>query len=162
MAKKRTPSGIPSNAANKKGDKKDTLLIKLKPVEAKVLDLDPSIKENTITSYVNLKYYDPTHECFSVWQAAELSDFSNFTKKLTSITWADIYKSAGKVQKAGLGYTLHKDKTKLPNNGNINGVSEEVTLFELRINQKARVHGFRMKNAFFLVWLDRNHQVYPQ
>jgi len=41
-------------------------------------------------------------------------------------------------------------------------ISEDINFFELRVNQdKLRVHGFQSQSAFFLVVLDRNHEVFP-
>jgi len=113
--------------------------------------------------YVNLKYYWPDFECFSVWSQDELKSFSGFCRKLSNLTWADIYRSAGSSgSKAGLGYTPHKNLSVLPKLPQIEGViSPDLTWFELRVDEKSRVHGFRSKDAFFLVFLDRGHQIYP-
>jgi hypothetical protein len=112
---------------------------------------------------VNLKYYDPDFECFSEWTSDELKSFSEFTQKLKRLTWQQIYKSGGRLgDKTGLGYTPHKTRAYLPKHPELDSLSPDITFFELRITQKARVHGFRVKSTFFLVWLDRNHQIYPQ
>lgn len=115
--------------------------------------------------FVALKYYDKDWECFSQWDAAELAAFSDFNRKISLISWNEIYKSAGAAgQKTGLGYTklelsvidesasnkLKKLATKL---------SEDISFFEMRLGSEARVHGFRSAETFFLVLLDRNHRV---
>jgi len=113
--------------------------------------------------HVNLKYYDPDFECFSEWMPDELKAFSAFTRKLKTLTWKQIYRSGGKLgDKTGLGYTAHKMKANFPKHAELDFINLDITFFELRITKKARVHGFRVKSAFFLVWLDRNHQIYPQ
>ncbi len=113
-------------------------------------------------SYAVLKYYRPDFECFSVWDSAELKAFSNFLMKLKFAEWKDIYATAGKAgTKKGFGYTPHKDRNRLPDDPGLSDISPDITFFELRVTQKARVHGFRVKSAFFLVWLDRNHRIYP-
>jgi hypothetical protein len=33
--------------------------------------------------------------------------------------------------------------------------------FELTRNEHGRVHGFFIRNTFYIVWLDKNHQLYP-
>jgi len=33
--------------------------------------------------------------------------------------------------------------------------------FSLSANDKGRVHGFFILNTFYLVWLDKNHALYP-
>jgi hypothetical protein len=111
--------------------------------------------------YVNLRYYCPKHQCLSAWQPDELRAFSDFCRKLTAMRWAEIYKTGGQLgYKTGLGYTVHKDHSVLPSNPDIENISPELTWFELRVTTEARVHGFRMKDAFYLVFLDREHAVY--
>ena len=101
-------------------------------------------------------------ECFSSWSPSELKAFSDFLIKLKSAKWKDIYATGGKKgTKSGLGYTPHKNRSMLPNNPELKDISPDITFFELRVTQKARVHGFRVKSAFFLVWLDKNHRIYP-
>ena len=156
MAKKNIPSG----ASNKKDDGK--VEVRLLPHEVSIHGLSDE-KDNTLRSHVNLKYYNYAHQCLSQWTSEELSNFSEFTNKLTSMTWEQIYKTGGKSgNKTGVGYTPHSKKNKLPNQGIVSGLSEDISFFELRVNQKARVHGFRSGSSFFLVWLDRNHEVYPE
>jgi len=41
------------------------------------------------------------------------------------------------------------------------GLSPEISLIELRVSQKMRVHGFQSQSAFFMVLLDREHKVFP-
>lgn len=118
---------------------------------------------NSTPAYVYLKYFDSAFECFSDWKNDELKLFSNFVNKLRQTTWTDIYKSGGKKgSKKGFGYTIHKDRKVLPNQTLIKSLSEDITLFELRVSEVARVHGFRLKSAFVLIWLDRTHKIYPE
>ncbi len=118
--------------------------------------------ENILESpYVVLKYYQPDFECFSSWNNSELTAFSQFLLKLKKSKWTDIYKTGGaQGDKTGLGYSKHKDRSKLPKHPELDNISQDITFFELRVTQKARVHGFRVKEAFFLVWLDREHRIY--
>lgn len=145
------------NANTNVTDKEQYLLSN---IEAKLLGVDD--KENN--AFVILKYFDGSYQCFSEWSNSELKDFTNFIEKINNMTWNEIYKTSGKGKngkKTGLGYTVHKDKSVLPNQTIMDKLSEDITFFELRVNQEARVHGFRVKSAFFLVWLDRGHDVYP-
>lgn len=110
--------------------------------------------------YVALKYYQPSYECFSAWSRDELKSFSAFCRKVGERSWEQIRQSGGGAgHKSGLGFTAHKDRRRLPNNGLRDLISPEVEFSEMRVTQKARVHGFRMKSAFFLVWLDKDHRV---
>ena len=63
--------------------------------------------------------------------------------------------------KGHAAYTIHKDHSVLPNNAELEEISPDLTWFELRVDGESRVHGFRVKDAFFLVYLDQNHEVYP-
>lgn len=111
--------------------------------------------------YVSLKYYWPDHECFSVWEGAKLKAFSGFCRKITRMRWSEIYASGGAVgHKTGLGYTVHKNHDVLPENPELKALSPDLTWFELRVDGESRVHGFRVKDAFFLVFLDHAHAVY--
>lgn len=114
-------------------------------------------------AYVALKYYQSAYECFSDWTREELRSFSAFCNKVNERTWEQIKQSGGtRGMKTGLGFTPHKDRRKLPNDGLLKLISPEVEFSEMRVTDKARVHGFRMKSAFFLVWLDKDHRVYAE
>ena len=132
----------------------------LSAIEKKIQGFDSPSHEDPC---VNLKYYDKSYQCFSEWQTDELKSFSSFVEKLAASNWTDILKSGGKSgQKKGFGMTYHKDRNNLPASPILKKISEDIKFFELRVTQKARVHGFRSYSSFFLVWLDRNHQIYPQ
>lgn len=109
-------------------------------------------------AWVALKYFDAGFECFSAWQPDELRDFTKFIGKLSQCTWDTIHKHDGlkmkpidiKTVRAG---GAHLQKV-------LDSVSKDLTLFELRVTQEMRVHGFRLLDAFFLVLLDRGHRIY--
>lgn len=143
--------------ANTKIEKQESNKYSLSDIEAKFLGV--SDKEDNV--FVVLKYFDDSYECFSDWKENELKDFSGFIKTMKQMTWNEIYRSGGKSNKTGLAYTVHTNKEVLPNQDIVKSISEDITFFELRVSKKARVHGFRVKSAFYLVWLDRNHEVYP-
>ena len=67
----------------------------------------------------------------------------------------------------GLGHTI-LDVTTLKNStakSKINSLkkilSADISFFELRVTEKARVHGFKVNETFHLVFLDKGHQVCP-
>lgn len=128
--------------------------------ETEIMHLGTKSGEN---AFVALKYFDSSHQCFSEWDKSELKAFSDFLRKICQQNWSQIVASGGgSGNKKGLGYTPHKNPNILPNQNLVEKFSEDTSFFELRISQKARVHGFRIKSAFFLLWLDRNHDVYPK
>jgi hypothetical protein len=110
---------------------------------------------------VSLKYIDTDHQCFSDWDQSELKLFSGFLKKLSQTSWPDILRSGGASGgKTGLGCTHHKSRQSLPGSAVLDAISEDINFIELRVSQRARVHGFRLASVFFLVWLDRSHEIY--
>ena len=132
---------------------------KLSKFESAVLGL--SKDDSSECAHVNLKYYAPDFQCFSDWTADELKSFSQFCTKLRKMSWHEIYRTGGSLgNKTGLGYTPHKDLRKLPGHPELANLSEDLTWFELRLSEKVRVHGFRAVEAFFLVFLDREHAVH--
>ena len=50
----------------------------------------------------------------------------------------------------------------IPNNNIKQKLSKDITFYEFRVSQKARVIGFREDAIFFLCWLDRNHRICPE
>lgn len=146
--------------ARKQAESTDEKSVSVKIREAALLSLNDD--GNNDTAFVNLKYYRHEHQCLSTWSPDELKAFSSFCRKVTQTSWTNIYKTAGAPgDKAGLGYTLHKNAKVLPENPDLEKFSPDLTWFELRVSGEARVHGFRCKSAFFLVYLDRQHQIYP-
>lgn len=109
--------------------------------------------------YVALKYFDHGFECFSAWTPDELRLFSGFLTKLSGLTWEQV----PKVQ--GLGFKAINLATIAAGRDNLTRVrdklSPDIGFVELRVNQRMRVHGFRVEDAFFLVLLDREHRLYP-
>ncbi len=134
---------------------------KLTPVERQVLGLSSPRDEKPD---VSLKHYGPKFQCFREWDKRELKSFSAFVKKLRVATWTDIHKRSGNSgEKVGFGMAYHKNIKNTP----LAAVAQRISLdtarfFELRVGQKARVRGFRCVSAFFLVCLDRNHEIHPQ
>ncbi len=118
--------------------------------------------------YVALKYFQSDWQSFSDWEKKELEAFSRFLSDLSKHTWEQVYKTGSKIPKYGLGYTKYNlddvSAVKLKNclKSVAAQISEEISFFELRVNQeKLRVHGFQSQSVFFLVALDRNHEAFP-
>jgi hypothetical protein len=145
MKDKRSGRVIPKSVAD---GKEQTTGILLSFAESKIFGIETNMNDHP---YVNLKYFDSNYECLSEWERDELKLLSDFINKLSGSNWSDILRSC----------TKHKDKGVLPKSKKVQQVSPDIAFFELRVSIKARVHGFRSANAFFLCWLDRNHQIYP-
>lgn len=143
---------------------------KLSPIEARVFSLTNTLdggSSDNESPFVALKYFRDSFECFSIWEKDELKCFSDFINSLRNRTWRQVLETSGKGgNKTGLGYTPYEISTvKNAAQDHLREVrkqiGDDITFFELRVNVKMRVHGFRAKAAFFLVLLDREHRVFP-
>lgn len=140
---------IPNSAADSK-DKKQTFISK----EAASLKNQIESDSDDANVLMSIKYLQHDFQCFSEWESAEMKSFWAFNKKLHEHTWKKVYQTAG--PKNGLAYDKI-DYKKYPDSDFKKELSKDHTLFELRVTDKARVHGFRLKGIFYLCWLDRNH-----
>lgn len=86
--------------------------------------------------------------------------FWDFLDKLHNYTWQQIYDGSRKSDKAGLALT-RIPKRNYPDGEFRKSLDEQIELFEFRVDQSKRVHGFRMKSLFYLCWLDKNHRICP-
>ena len=104
---------------------------------------------------VSLRYWHSGSQCISSWQSKELEGYRKTIDKIQSLT-ATKLKNEG-----GLSLKSHKAK---PATGfsRPKSLSPEIKLCEVRASGKARLHGVIIGNVFHLVWLDRNHEVFPE
>lgn len=115
--------------------------------------------DSRAAAFVALKYYRPEHQCLSEWMPDELKAFSAFCRKVAQMTWQQIVETGGR-RKTGMGWTqIHPHQ--LPSTDFLDSLSEDISWIELRVTQEARVFGFRAGQAFFLVFLDRTHDILP-
>ncbi len=126
---------------------------------------DTSIKPKEDFPNVSLKYFNDGFECFSEWGKKELKGLTSFIKKLRNSTWQKIFNSGGKCSKNsknGFALTTHKGSNIIKRlSGKLAYIEKkEIIFFELRTSGKARVHGFKQGETFFLILLDRNHKLY--
>lgn len=135
----------------------------LAAVERSVLSLPGDQEEGT--PYIGLKYFNPAHQCFSQWTPSELKQFSEFNRKVSALPWKEILATGGKNgRKHGLGCThlTASDISGLPHTTDLKKLSPDLQFMEMRVTGKARAIGFRLKAVFFLVWLDRGHDAFPE
>ena len=123
------------------------------PPKAAPLDVTSDRANPTIS--VSLKYWNGGSECLSAWGKDELKKLRRFIERVQSLTWAQI-----KVD-SGLGYGVHKGPPKGHGFSRPLDLSKDQSLIEMKVTGKARVHGVETDDTFFLVWLDRNHGVFP-
>ena len=126
--------------------------------DVSVLEKISQSGSNDVPVFISIKYIQHKHECFSEWSKVEMDAFWSFNTNVHNKTWQQVYQSGGKGDKTGLGYTVI-DKQVYPESELKNKLSDDITLFELRVTQRIRVHGFRMGAIFFICWLDKNHSL---
>lgn len=103
---------------------------------------------------ISLRYFRRQTECFSDWKQGELKKFSGLTEKLKGYSEASLRSSPLCCHHKG---PPKRERFALPEE-----LSPDLELFELRVDMsnKARVHGVFRDETFFLVWLDRKHEVF--
>ncbi len=128
-----------------------TGIIPIRAIAAQVMGLN----EKEPGFFINLKYYHSGFECFSEWQRAELKQFSSLTATLQQLNLLQLRTHSGLRMKAPKG------KLAAPVPISLQPHLKHIEFVELRLSDKIRVHGFIEHPYFFLVWLDRNHRVFP-
>jgi len=122
----------------------------------------PERNENDQVPYLVLKYLDIDKQCLSHWNQDELKALGQSSQKLRGMTWAMMRAQGGKKgNKTGFGYTKHQGQGMKLSDATYQklGLSRDIDSFsELRLGGKARVHGFKLDSAFFVVWLDKDHE----
>ena len=104
---------------------------------------------------ISLKYYDSSCECFSKWQQQELKGFSALINKIAQLAVNQL--------KSGTKYCdMHDGLSKLKRFQRPDNISPDIPLYELKVTEKARIHGFFIESVFFLLWLDREHACFKK
>ena len=107
--------------------------------------------------FPSLRFVQYELQCFSEWSKVEMKSFWDFLEKLHGYTWHQIYAQARKDNKAGFGYT-NIPLNNYPDSEFKDQIDPNLTIFELRVSEKARVHCFRNRSVCYICWLDKNHQ----
>ena len=117
------------------------------PTQAYIID-DARISEAVTFSFKNSC---ENHFLLSTWKDRELSDLIKTFKTMESLDWNQIY------QHNGLRYKLIDQCPRtLPH-----GIPPDVSIFELRVNEKSRLFGYRSDNICNIIWFDNNHLALP-
>lgn len=104
--------------------------------------------------HISLKYWHAGSQCLSAWQPSELKKLRKFIDTIQVL-------SRDGLGTGGIQAKPHKGTTGA-GFARPSSLSKDLAMFEMRIDQKARVHGVFQHDIFFLVWLDRNHAVFPE
>lgn len=84
--------------------------------------------------------------------------FWRFLGKLKRADLSDAVQFAGKGMSAGFGMTKIQ-KHLYPSGGFIPEADGDEEFYELRVDNKKRIHGFYKGNIFHICYLDRNHRI---
>lgn len=108
--------------------------------------------------FISLRFVQHEYQCFFEWSKAEMRAFWDFLEKAHSYTWQNLFAQSRKEAKAGLAYTVIP-LGNYPAGDFKDTIDPNSTFFELRVNDKARVHCFRDKSICYICWLDKNHVI---
>ncbi len=115
--------------------------------------LSPKEEDPVIT--ISLRYWNSNSQCLSEWQPKELKKLAKVIGRAQSVTATDLKADQS------LGWKMHSGPAKGSGFSRPSNLSKDIKLSEIRVDGKARIHGALIDNIFFLVWLDRNHAVFP-
>lgn len=109
--------------------------------------------------FVSIKNLQNKFQCFSEWSKIEMNKFWNFNDSIHKMTWSQVLQTASKGKnKRGLAYTVIP-REKYKGISFFKDLDKSISIFELRIDDKIRVHGFRECSIFHLCVLDKNHKI---
>lgn len=106
---------------------------------------------------ISLKYYRQETECFSQWNPGDLKKFGSTVGKIKQLT-ADKLKGYKPLCEP------HKNDPAEKRFARPDALSEDLSFYEIKVDPSnaARIHGVFVGSVFFLVWLDKDHAVYPE
>jgi hypothetical protein len=117
---------------------------------------DPgSLKFEEKKTSISLTYWHASSQCISEWNNAELKKLRKAIDKIQSLT------PTGVRTDPGLGFKFHGGPAKGAGFSRPQTLPKDFSLCEVRVSDKARLHGTLRGSDFFLVWLDRGHAVFP-
>lgn len=114
-----------------------------------------ALRPSELKVSVSLRYWHSGSQCLSDWQRGELSKLRKLIDKVQDLSATQVRTDPG------LQWKLHKGPT-ARGFARPTALSRDIDLCELRVDQKARVHGALVNDTFYLVWLDRSHAVFPE
>jgi len=129
------------------------------------ISLAKQTAEKRATELINFsfKYLDGTHEKFQygAHDAEYFCEVLERAKNLSSITKQELLSNRSPALKAhpikwketsieeGFDFPKHEEIVDTPYQ------------FGVSRNEHGRIHGFFIYNTFYIVWLDKNHELYP-
>lgn len=114
--------------------------------------LQRKIDYNNTNPFLSFKFVDESKWKLEKWKGKELTDLIKCFKTIETIKWKEVLRHPG----------LNCKPVVNPPKINSQGVSPEVTIYEMRVCKKKRIMGFRDKDVFCITWFDRDHSICPE
>lgn len=96
-------------------------------------------------------------EC-TIYECGDLPSVLECFKRMEARTWQQIKATTGKKEKTGLGFTVLAEN-QLPNKGRALGEDVRDRVFEVRVDHRSRIMGFRDGRVCNVVWYDPDHRI---
>lgn len=116
---------------------------------------------NHLAPAFSFLHFDPSPECPSTWPQDNMKSLFDAMRVASSMTWKQVQATGGHGKNAqGIAFKVvnpKQAKRNLPEN-----LAEDIDLAEIRITKKARIFGVRSESIFYVIWLDKDHQVFPE
>ena len=114
------------------------------------LESTDDVDYNEMTPVFKFSNVDDNKWVLHEWQKPELKALIKCFKKMEKLSWKAI--------RMDTGLQMKKLKNIIPPPH----ISPDVELYEIRVNQEQRIHGYVYNNIFYIVWFDRDHSVCPE
>lgn len=115
----------------------------------KLPNLNKQLVPNYDNTTCNLKFSrcDDNKYQLCALNKEQLKRFVSFAKKIENMKWVDINNSTS------INYE-NINNLKKPD-----FISNDINLKSMRVDKKFRIYGYRMRNDFYIIWFDPNHEL---
>lgn len=104
---------------------------------------------------VSIRFLQYDYQCFSEWTKSQMKSYWKFQDKVFKCTW-NLLKSHDGLKMKEIS------RKNYPGSTFLNRLSPEISIVELRVSKRMRVHGFRKDSVLYVCWLDKDHQICPE
>ena len=121
-------------------------------------DIAPRL--NTDDEYPSFRFgmADTRNYCLKDCNTEDLDLVLKTLAEIEKFTWQQLYTTGGRGKNSG-GLGFKKVSGKLPNLPA--QLSEDVKVYEFRVDQTRRLFGFRNAAILYLLWFDPDHSIFP-
>ncbi len=121
--------------------------------------LNKDVPYARLSPVFSFRYYDHSHNKYSAKKIKKADDSHLMLKRLQmycSMTWGQL--EAGDYHAHDFTGNTSKEKHGFSSKLKIPG---EYPPYQFQAFAECRIVGFHMSKVFYVVWFDRNHQIYP-